>query len=1343
MLMKNYLQTKRSKLLLLSLFALIAGANQAEAKELTIYESATGTSCEIPLYAYNADTSGDRSEFVVPSSMLSAMSGNTITDITFYCANFSWGTKIPKYMVYVKEVESATLSDFVGDTDATIVYEGELSVSGNLMTFTFTTPYEYKGGNLLVGTKVTTTGSYVAKPNSTFYGNTDSEVTCSRFSGGNKYFIPKTTFTYVNGPDLTVKDGSTKLTSPYSYNFGITTAGTTKTFTLCNPGTASLDVSVSKTGVFGATLSATTIAAGNEVTLTVTMPEATGSSTVTITPDASSGVDPFIINVSGTVKDPNKVYLDFADGQMPEGWTSVNTGSYDYYDWTAKEGYVQFTGGPSYKEAFTSPKLTFAANEEVLFEVARYSSSSYTPALTVEFSVDGSNWNTYPGIVISEENILYGTWTAQSVSIPSTDVKYIRFNGYYLLLRNIYGGELPQEPKMVVTQPASLDFGAISENTTKTFTIANTGRATLEGINVTSSNSAVFSISGAPTSLEAGASQEVTITMGTAQTGGLSSEITVSATGMEDVTFTVTGAVVPEGLMVVDFNDNQLPAGWGNNASSKWSFADGKAYCTYSSELTTPKLQFAEGDLLVISATSYDDYDNNYLEIYGSADGTNWDVFEAKKYISRSQIPYGSYANLIVTGIPTTTKYLKFKGYYVRIDEIAGLTYAPNLAVTLNEETVASPTSYDFGEKLNENATVTYNFANVGAGTINITNVVITGDGAAAYSTNWTASVAVPFDLVITRTYDGTRTGVQEAVVTVTTSDGDFVINVSGSDQGLNAPELSIDATPIDFGRLTANDTKTVTVTNAGTGQLTVNIASDNELFTVSPAQLTDIAAGESKTFDVTFNYSGISGYGAQTANITVTPTYDETANVIISAMAYAKNPNVWSEEFADADIEARGWTKGNWSITDGKAVGNSGSGYLYTPYLEVTDANEELTVDYEITSSFGAAITYQVSTDRGASWSAVKYYPTDYAKTYQALPNGDKGTFTITVDAVGVYQFRFQAMGYNLDNFEGFKRFVPAHDAEITAVDIPTNGYENREYTTTVTVKEKLGKEETATATLYFGDNMMATAEMTLTANAETTAELSFTPTEAMSTQTAKIVVTYEGGELTSTTKSVTINAVVVYAETAENTINSGTNHIVLNRTFINGWNTICLPFTVSDPVAVFGEGIKVYEFNSYSTSDGLGFKAIKLTNGMEAKTPYLLYIPETIDVNDLKEIFFPSAWVSTGTPNVTKNNVNFTGTYAPITAGNLPAGSYVLTPQAKIAKAGSGASLKAFRAYFTTTGEARMTINFDDNTTAIGAITTDGELEVGTLYNLKGQKVKGNQKGLYIINGKKVVVK
>lgn len=1336
---------KRSRQLLLMLAALLMGANSTWADELTVADG-TNTNSYVPFYG-NWGDAAQKCEFIIPAADLSDMIGKEITALKFYSntASQNWtGT----FLVFLKEVdeETTTLSNFTGTTDATTVFSGTgLAVDANKeMAVTFSTSYTYNGGNLLVGFYQTEKGNYKGM---SFYGVGQAAYTAwqgysssgiDAVTGSGKQFIPKTTFTYedkVEGPGLLLFDVNSKLATTSTYDFGLAVAGTPKTFTMKNPGTESVTVNIEGSNGFGVSPANATIAAKGEETLTITMAATTASGAVTITPTASS-VDTYTINVSGTIKDPNKLFEDFSGNAKPEDWTATGKTT---YSWSFTNGYASYGGyNASYAGNLTTPKLSFSAGEKFFFDAKMSSTYNATAAgMTIQTSTDGNSFSDLR--TISSEDIDFSIWNSFSIEIPSDDVKYIRFaNCIYMAIDNVYGGTLPQEPKMVVTQPASLDFGAISETTTKTFTIANTGLATLSGITVTSSNSEVFAITGAPTSLEAGTSQEVTIAMSADQTGALSSEITVSATDMEDVKFTVTGAVVPAGLFVVDFNDNALPEGWGNNASNKWSFGDGKAYCTNSAELTTPKLQFAEGDLLVIKATSYDDYDNNYLEITGSADGTNWNAFETKKYVTRSQIPYGSYATLVVTDIPATTKYLKFKGFYVRIDEIAGLTYAPELAVTMNGEAVTSPATYDFGEKLTKDETVTYNFANKGAGTIYITGVSITGEGAAAYSTKWTESVAVPYDLEITRSYDGTRTGVQEATVNVTTSEGDFVINVSGSDQGLNAPELSIDATPIDFGKLAANDTKTITVTNAGTGLLTVNIESDNALFTVSPAQLTDIAAGESETFNVTFNYDNVAGnYGEKTANITVTPTYDESANVIISAMAKAKNPSVWSEEFTDDPTVDRGWTAdAGWNFTDGKAVGG-GSGYLTSPWLTVTGESDELVFDYEgttSTSSWGIYVYYAVR-KYGEEWPSSN----SYSYLSELVKPDTKGTYTITGLEAGTYQIRFKYGSYALDNFEGFTRFIPAHDAEITSVNIPTNGYVGREYKATVTVTEKLGKDENATAKLYIDGAEMVTATQALTPNDATEIELTFTPDAAVSYKAAYIEVTYDGGTLTGETKYVTIKPVYEYAENQTNEITTGNMlAVVLKRSFIQGWNTICLPFGISSPKSYFGDDVKVYEFNSYSTESGLSFKAINLSNGMDAGVPYLAYIPSAVG----SELFFENVSVSTTMPNVTKGNVTFHGTYSPIAAGDLT-GNYILTTEAKIAKAGASASLKAFRAYFTAPAEARMTISFDDNTTGIGAITTDGELEVGTLYNLKGQKVQGTQKGLYILNGKKVVIK
>jgi hypothetical protein len=69
---------------------------------------------------------------------------------------------------------------------------------------------------------------------------------------------------------------------------------------------------------------------------------------------------------------------------------------------------------------------------------------------------------------------------------------------------------------------------------------------------------------------------------------------------------------------------------------------------------------------------------------------------------------------------------------------------------------------------------------------------------------------------------------------------------------------------------------------------------------------------------------------------------------------------------------------------------------------------------------------------------------------------------------------------------------------------------------------------------------------------------------------------------------------------------------------------------------------------------------------------------------------------------------------------------------------------SLKPFRAYFTVAGgaDARIALKFDDETTGIETISKS-PLTVNQYYDLQGRRVAQPTKGLYIKDGKKVIVK
>ena len=430
--------------------------------------------------------------------------------------------------------------------------------------------------------------------------------------------------------------------------------------------------------------------------------------------------------------------------------------------------------------------------------------------------------------------------------------------------------------------------------------------------------------------------------------------------------------------------------------------------------MITPKMTVSADDFLAIKIKAQNS-NYGFLKVYTSTDGTFGST--PVKEISYSELSTSDYKTIIVNGLTSEVKYFKFEGYYVTLDEIAGLTYAPVLVVKDAEDAVqASPVAYAFGEQ-GANASVTYSFTNGGAGTLNITNVAVTNtpdDGT--YTTNWTESVATPFDLVITQNYDAEKAGAKTGSVVVTMSDAStFTINVSGTLLAANAPTLAVDNT-LEFGKLTANDTQTVTVTNSGTGSMTVDIVSDNALFTVSPAQLTEIGAGASKTFDVTFHYDQVTAgnYGVKNANITVTPTYNAEAAVVISASAKAKDPEEWSEDFA-GNAKPDGWEAGaNWTFAEGKAKASYAysATYLTTPSLTVTGESDGVSFDYEATSNY-VSIIIQKSKNGGAF--------TDL-HTISGLNNGDAGSYTITGLEAGNYQFRFKSDDYQLDNFEGLK---------------------------------------------------------------------------------------------------------------------------------------------------------------------------------------------------------------------------------------------------------------------------------------------------------------------------------
>jgi hypothetical protein len=112
----------------------------------------------------------------------------------------------------------------------------------------------------------------------------------------------------------------------------------------------------------------------------------------------------------------------------------------------------------------------------------------------------------------------------------------------------------------------------------------------------------------------------------------------------------------------------------------------------------------------------------------------------------------------------------------------------------------------------------------------------------------------------------------------------------------------------------------------------------------------------------------------------------------------------------------------------------------------------------------------------------------------------------------------------------------------------------------------------------------------------------------------------------------------------------------------------------------------------------------------------------------------------------------VTMTGTYEQIAAIDYSTQDcYVIGIKNGVSalyKVNSPVSLKPFRAYFTVAGGRAVKanvigLNFDGETTGIQEIGQLDNLQFDNWYDLSGRRVAQPRSGLYIVNGKKVVIK
>ena len=198
----------------------------------------------------------------------------------------------------------------------------------------------------------------------------------------------------------------------------------------------------------------------------------------------------------------------------------------------------------------------------------------------------------------------------------------------------------------------------------------------------------------------------------------------------------------------------------------------------------------------------------------------------------------------------------------------------------------------------------------------------------------------------------------------------------------------------------------------------------------------------------------------------------------------------------------------------------------------------------------------------------------------------------------------------------------------------------------------------------------------------------------------------------------------------------------VTTDRILLEGLNTLVLPFeTTKEEIGA----ATVLEYTGTTVeADGTITLNFTETESLSANVPYAVMMA----ADAAEPLAFEMKEVTPAEDlTVADDNFTFVGTYTDIAKGNdvVKSGDYVAGATA-FKKAKGGNRLAAYRAYMKKEAAAegaKIAFNFDGNIVdGIEAVEIMNNLS-GNIYNLNGQKMEKAQKGINIINGKKVIVK
>lgn len=414
-------------------------------------------------------------------------------------------------------------------------------------------------------------------------------------------------------------------------------------------------------------------------------------------------------------------------------------------------------------------------------------------------------------------------------------------------------------------------------------------------------------------------------------------------------------------------------------------------------------------------------------------------------------------------------------------------------------------------------------------------------------------------------------------------------------------------------------------------------------------------------------------------------------------------------------------------------------------------------------------AVTYSISPDDETALI-------DPASGFVTYTKGTEASYEVTAKFLGNETYKPATVTYTLNvvdpNYEvKTVTFVAGTDKGSLAIDATIGTDKISKLGVTISSdKARLNTEEDKGYRFYKDGSITVAADMGEVTNVIfTSLSTSNTPENLTADGYNNTTYTWEGKQKSvvfSAGAKVFLSKIIVTVkvpvakdftldEDKDNVVEAAENaNVTLKRTLYadGGWNTLCLPFSLTDAQAkaAFGDDV---ELRTLASFDGKTLTFAKAT-GITAGVPCLIKVSKVAENNTYT---FTGVSVKAIKADADKYDMDesstFVGIYAPMdvaTEFEKDGNALFLGAANKFYKAKAGTTMKAFRAFFlvsASTDTQALRAVIDGTTTGIDDLNIDTVKADGRVYNLNGQCVgyslEGLKAGIYIQNGKKVIKK